>query len=74
MICFVCAVEEENAQEFLELVDAYLDLKIAGPICASALESWGLIASSFSDEELTAEAFVDTYGIFVLLQEVDSSS
>lgn len=73
MICFVCAVEDENPDELLVLLDKYFDLKIAGPICSSALLAWGLTASSFPDEHLATEEFIDSYlpQFLVLLDHSD---
>jgi hypothetical protein len=59
MICFVCAVEEEGADELLALLDKYYELKIAGPVCASALHAWGLIVSNFPDDHLSTTEFID---------------
>ncbi|TYZ63742.1 hypothetical protein PybrP1_003711 [[Pythium] brassicae (nom. inval.)] len=59
VICFVCSVEDENTQELLVLLEKYHDLKIAGSICSVALEAWGLLASSMSDEELAGDDYVD---------------
>lgn len=59
VVCFVCSVEDENTQELLVLLEKYHDLKIAGSICSVALEAWGLLASSLSDEELAGDDYVD---------------
>lgn len=59
LICFVCSEEDENTEELLVLFEKYHDLKIAGSICSVALEAWGLLASSMSDEELAGDEYVD---------------
>lgn len=61
LICFVCSVEDENTETLLALFEKYFDLKIVGSICSVALESWGLLASSLSDEELIGDEYVDRY-------------
>lgn len=61
LICFVCSVEDENTETLLVLFEKYFDLKIVGSICSVALESWGLLASSLSDEELIGDEYVDRY-------------
>ncbi|GAB9473292.1 hypothetical protein Gpo141_00010446 [Globisporangium polare] len=59
LICFVCSVEDENTEGLIALFEKYFDLKIVGSICSVALESWGLLASSLSDEELIGDEYVD---------------
>lgn len=59
LICFVCSVEDENTESLLALVEKYFDLKIVGSICSVALESWGLLASSLSDDELAGDDTID---------------
>ncbi|KAJ0409779.1 hypothetical protein ATCC90586_001092 [Pythium insidiosum] len=59
MICHVCSVEEENADELLDMYTKFLDVKIVASVCASALEAWGILASSLPDEVLAADTFID---------------
>uniref|UniRef100_K3WKD3 Interferon-related developmental regulator N-terminal domain-containing protein n=1 Tax=Globisporangium ultimum (strain ATCC 200006 / CBS 805.95 / DAOM BR144) TaxID=431595 RepID=K3WKD3_GLOUD len=59
LICFVCSVEDENTESLMKVFEKYFDLKIVGSICSVALEAWGLLASSLSDEELAHDEYVD---------------
>lgn len=61
MVAFVCSVEEENSEEFFQIVEKYFSLDVKGPICASALEAWGLVASTLPDEDIAYDAFVDRF-------------
>ncbi|KAJ8558645.1 hypothetical protein ON010_g8806 [Phytophthora cinnamomi] len=59
LICFVCSVEEENTEELLELFETFFNPKIVGDICKAALDSWGLIASTLSDEMLASDELLE---------------
>lgn len=59
LICFVCSVEEENTEELLELFETFFNPKIMGDICKAALDSWGLVASSLSDEILASNELLE---------------
>ncbi|KAL4159917.1 hypothetical protein KRP22_000560 [Phytophthora ramorum] len=59
LICFVSSVEEENATELLELFETFFNPKIVGDICKAALDSWGLVASSLSDEMLVSDELLE---------------
>jgi hypothetical protein len=61
MLCFVCSTEDENVDEVLELMIRLMNVKIMGSICTSALNAWGLVASSLSDELLASEKHIDTF-------------
>ncbi|GLD93075.1 hypothetical protein PINS_up001667 [Pythium insidiosum] len=61
MICHVCSVEEENADELLDMYTKFLDVKIVASVCASALEAWGILASSLPEEVLATDTFIDKY-------------
>ncbi|KAF1330176.1 Interferon-related developmental regulator 1, partial [Globisporangium splendens] len=52
-------VEDENTESLMKIFEKYFDLKIVGSICSVALEAWGLLASSLSDEELAYDEYVD---------------
>jgi hypothetical protein len=54
-------VEDENTESLMKVFEKYFDLKIVGSICSVALEAWGLLASSLSDEELAHDEYVDRY-------------
>ncbi|KAF4318551.1 hypothetical protein BBO99_00000954 [Phytophthora kernoviae] len=59
LICFVCSVEEENCEEVLELFETFFNPKIVSDICKSALDSWGLVASSLSNDILSNDGMVE---------------
>ncbi|KAK1939424.1 Interferon-related developmental regulator 1 [Phytophthora citrophthora] len=59
LICFVCSVEQENTEELLELFETFFAPKIIGDICKAALDSWGLVASSLSEDMLVNEQLLE---------------
>jgi len=59
LICFVSSVEEENTEELLGMLETFFNPKIVGDICKAALDSWGLVASSLSDEMLTSDDLLE---------------
>ncbi|KAG6975188.1 hypothetical protein JG688_00002617 [Phytophthora aleatoria] len=59
LVCFVCSVEEENTEELLELFETFFNPKIIGDISKAALDSWGLVASSLSDEMLASDQLLE---------------
>ncbi|KAL3668224.1 hypothetical protein V7S43_007084 [Phytophthora oleae] len=59
LICFVCSVEQENTEELLELFETFFPPKIIGDICKAALDSWGLVASSLSEEILVSDQLLE---------------
>jgi hypothetical protein len=52
-------VEEENTEELLGMLETFFNPKIVGDICKAALDSWGLVASSLSDEMLTSDDLLE---------------
>ncbi|KAF1776350.1 Armadillo-type fold [Phytophthora cactorum] len=53
------SVEEENTEELLELFETFFNPKIIGDISKAALDSWGLVASSLSDEMLASDQLLE---------------
>ncbi|CAI5745504.1 unnamed protein product [Peronospora destructor] len=73
LICFVSSVEEEDAEELLELLERFFNPKISGDICKAALDSWGLVVSSLSDEILASDELLERLvpKFLVLLEHKD---
>ncbi|KAL7683043.1 putative armadillo-like helical protein [Plasmopara halstedii] len=59
LIGFLCIVENENTEDLMKLFETFFNLSVHSSICKAALESWGLIASSLTDEMLASESFLE---------------
>ena len=55
------SVEDENTEELLKLLETFFNPKIIGDICKAALDSWGLVSSSLSDEILASDELLERY-------------
>ncbi|CAH0489587.1 unnamed protein product [Peronospora farinosa] len=73
LICFLSSVEEENTLELLGLLETFFNPKIIGDICKAALDSWGLVASSLSDDILASDELLERLvpKFLVLLEHKD---
>lgn len=64
-LCFVCAVEEEQTHQLMNLCESYFNTSCPSELCLSALYGWGLLASTRSRAYLVDDAFPQWHTVFV---------
>lgn len=67
ILCFICSAEEigNHRLEMMRLCDAYLNTSCPTIVCQSALECWGLLASTQDESYLSSVVIPEWLHVFV---------